>query len=137
MLLGKIAVVVNLFPRFQPSFFLRAKYRVLQGLLGGNGKNRKVQVRFAAALCSLSLLLLSLIGCSQSHQVEWRKFEEQRMINNLKSQENALKILRVIQSEDPDAIYKGSSLETWIDQCEATVRVYREREKINESMWAY
>ena len=112
-------------------------YRDLQGLLGGNGKNRKVQVRSAAALCLLSLLLLSLIGCSQSHQAEWRKFEEQRMINNLKSQENALKILRGIQSEDPDAIYKGSSLETWIDQCEATVRVYREREKINESMWAY
>jgi len=59
------------------------------------------------------------------------------MMNNLESQENALKILREIESEDPDAIYKGSSIVTWIDQAEATVRVYREREKNNESMWAY
>ena len=137
MLLGKLAAVVNLLPRFERLLFLHANYDVTEVLPRGNGKKRKVQLRLATALCLPSLLLLSLIGCSQSHQVEWRKFEDQRMINNLQSQENALKILRGIESEDPDAIYKGSSIGTWIDQCEATVRVYREREKINESMWAY
>ena len=137
MLLRKTAGVVNLFSRFILPCILRSNYGESEVLPRGNGKNRKVRVRFVFSLCLSGLFLFSLIGCSQSHQVEWRKFEDQRMINNLKSQENALKILRAIESEDPDAIYKGSSIGTWIEQCEATVRVYRGREKINESMWAY
>ncbi len=96
-----------------------------------------MQVRLVVTFCLQILLFPSLIGCSYSHKVEWEKFESQRMMNNHESQENALKILREIESEDPDAIYKGSSIVTWMDQAEATVRVYREREKNNESMWAY
>ena len=96
-----------------------------------------MQVQIVATLCLQILLFPLLTGCTLSNKVEWEKFESQRIMNNLESQENALKILREIESEDPDAIYKGSSIATWIDRSEATVRVYRERKKNNESMWAY
>lgn len=83
------------------------------------------------------LFLTLVLGCSNAQETKWQEFEKVRIINNLESQQRALEILRKIESIDPDSIHKGSSVRIWIERWEATVDVYKEREKINEKMWAY
>ncbi|MBL6723932.1 MAG: hypothetical protein ISQ09_02465 [Rubripirellula sp.] len=86
----------------------------------------------------VKLILFSLVvGCSNPQREEWKQFEDAKMINNLESQDRALRILRKIESLNPDAIYKGTSVQLWIEEWESTVRVYKEREKLKNEMWAY
>lgn len=95
-------------------------------------------MKVTSRLANGTILFLTLVlGCSNAQETKWQEFEKVRIINNLESQQRALEILRKIESIDPDSIHKGSSVRIWIERWEATVDVYKEREKINEKMWAY
>lgn len=100
---------------------------------GSQGK-MKQQV-LIAYFCSL--IFLFALGCANAQEAEWQAFENARSINNLESQERALNTLRKIQSLNADSIYKGSSIDVWIERWEATVEVYEEREKMNDEMSSY
>lgn len=85
----------------------------------------------------IAIAILVIGGCDDPQQAMWNEFDDARMIDNLKSQERALHTLREIRIVNPDAIHRGSSVDTWIEDWEERVGVLEEKEKEKKSMWSY